>query len=107
MTERHHHRRHRPPVHQTTGGPGPKPKLVHSHDGIRRQPNRKRTASSRALTDRMRLVLAQLSDEPQGAAAIAKAVGLQPPQVSTSLYAIQARGLARKLGHYKGWIATP
>lgn len=103
-----HHRRHRPPVTQTTGRHGPEPKLRYSHVGIRRQPNRKGTAASLELTERMRQVLAQLTDEPQHATAISKAIGfLTPPQVSTSLYAIQARGLAQRLGNHKGWIATP
>lgn len=57
----------------------------------------------RVLTDNQQLVLAHLDANPQGPTALASRTGLTRGQVTSSLYALQAKGLATKTP--EGWVA--
>lgn len=73
------------------------------HVGIDRQPDRTRIAQDLPLAERHEAILAQVGAEPTSAQTIAKALELKPSGVTSSLYALQDRGLVSRV-QYKGWI---
>ena len=104
MTRRRRNSRHRVhDRHDQAGRPDTllyaPPKIVHR--GITRSP-RDRTAGALPITVAQAQVLAVLSDQPQGATALARACGRTPAGVTSSLYALADRNLAEKVGR-AGW----
>lgn len=77
-----------------------KPPMV--RQGINRQPER-HPARTMPLSDRQKLVLAGVGHVEAGQTEIAERVGLQPTQVSSALYALQARGLVVRPVQHGGW----
>ena len=83
----------------------PPPGKVVKRNGIKRDPNRQRTARELPLSGRHLDVLRLVSDEPTAPRSIATELGITYGSVSSALYALQDRELVQRIP-YTGWVRT-